>query len=174
VPDIGYSFGLDGPSARDFGTASTPIGVTHRLDRMCDGSMHGSQRPYPNTPSFLNQRLRFMLLDADNRPWGRWEEYLNEPGYRVKRIVVNPGSRLSLQKHEHRKEHWVVVRGTGIFTRNEEEIRVSEGDTCFIDVGDVHRIQNDGDDYLVFIETQMGLCIEDDIIRLEDDYGRAE
>jgi mannose-6-phosphate isomerase-like protein (cupin superfamily) len=115
-----------------------------------------------------------MLLDADNRPWGRWEEYLNEPGYRVKRIIVHPGQRLSLQKHEHRKEHWVVVQGTGIFTRNDEEIRVEAGDTCFIDVGDVHRLENDGEEHLVFIETQMGLCIEDDIIRLEDDYGRTE
>lgn len=114
-----------------------------------------------------------MLLDADNRPWGRWEEYLNEPGYRVKRIVVHPGQRLSLQKHEHRKEHWVVVQGSGVFRRNDDEIRVDEGDTCFIDVGDVHRITNDGDAPLVFIETQMGLCLEDDIIRLEDDYGRA-
>jgi mannose-6-phosphate isomerase-like protein (cupin superfamily) len=113
-----------------------------------------------------------MFLDADDRPWGRWEEYLNEPGYRVKRIIVNPGERLSLQKHEHRKEHWVVVRGEGIFTRNDEEIDVSEGDTCFIDVGDVHRIENDGEEPLVFIETQMGLCVEDDIIRMEDDYGR--
>lgn len=113
-----------------------------------------------------------MYLEADNRPWGRWEEYLNEPGYRVKRILVHPGQRLSLQKHEHRKEYWVVVQGSGVFTRNDEEIDVSEGDTCFIDVGDVHRIENDGDEPLVFIETQMGLCIEDDIIRLEDDYGR--
>jgi len=66
----------------------------------------------------------------------------------------------------------VVVRGAGVFTRNDEQIEVAEGDTCFIDVGDVHRIQNDGEEPLVFIETQMGLCVEDDIIRLEDDYGR--
>jgi mannose-6-phosphate isomerase-like protein (cupin superfamily) len=65
------------------------------------------------------------------------------------------------------------VSGAGVFRRNDEEIPVSEGDTCFIDVGDVHRITNDGDAPLVFIETQMGLCIEDDIIRLEDDYGRV-
>lgn len=114
-----------------------------------------------------------MLLDADNRPWGRWEEYLNEPGYRVKRIVVNPGQRLSLQKHKHRKEHWVIVNGTGQFTLNDEVHTVSEGDAVFIDVGDVHRIENDGEDYLIIIETQLGLCLEDDIVRLEDDYGRS-
>ena len=113
-----------------------------------------------------------MLLDADDRPWGRWEEYLNEPGYRVKRIIVHPGERLSLQKDEHRKEHGVVVRGSGVFTRNDERSDVAEGDTCVIDTGAVRRIDDAGDEPLVFIETQMGLCVEDDIIRLEDDYGR--
>ena len=113
------------------------------------------------------------FLEADDRPWGRWEEYLNEPGYRVKRIVVNPGRRLSLQKHEHRREHWVIVRGEGRFTLGDETLRVRAGDHLFIDLGDVHRIENDGDDYLVLIETQLGLCLEDDIIRLEDDFGRA-
>jgi mannose-6-phosphate isomerase-like protein (cupin superfamily) len=114
-----------------------------------------------------------MLLDSDNRPWGRWEEYLNEPGYRVKRIIVYPGKRLSLQKHEHRNEHWVVVRGTGKFTLNEDVRTVKEGDALYIHCGDVHRIENDGMDYLIIIETQLGLCLEDDIIRLEDDFGRS-
>ncbi len=114
-----------------------------------------------------------MYLDADNRPWGRWEEYLNEPGYRVKRIVVNPGSRLSLQKHEHRREHWVIVRGRGRLTLGDEVIPVRAGEHVTIEIGDVHRIENDGGDYLVIIETQLGLCLEDDIIRLEDDYGRV-
>ncbi len=113
------------------------------------------------------------MLDSDNRPWGRWEEYLNEPGYRVKRIIVNPGQRLSLQKHEHRQEHWVIVRGSGTFTLDEQAIRVNVGDRVHIPIGGVHRIENDGKDYLVLIETQLGLCIEDDIIRLEDDYGRS-
>ena len=114
-----------------------------------------------------------MLLDSDNRPWGRWEEYLNEPGYRVKRIIVNPGKRLSLQKHEYRSEHWAIARGEGRFTRNDDVRRVKEGDAVFIALGDVHRIENDGEDYLIIIETQLGLCLEDDIIRLEDDFGRA-
>jgi len=112
------------------------------------------------------------MLASDNRPWGRWEEYMNEPGYRVKRIVVNPGKRLSLQKHQHRSEHWVIVRGQGRFTLNQEVKKVSEGDHVHIPQGGVHRIENDGGDYLVIIETQLGLCLEDDIIRLEDDWGR--
>ena len=114
-----------------------------------------------------------MYLDADNRPWGRWEEYLNEPGYRVKRIVVLPGKRLSLQQHEHRREHWVIVQGSGQFTLDGDVRRVSVGDALYIPLGGVHRIENDTDDYLVIIETQLGVCIEDDIIRLEDDFGRA-
>jgi mannose-6-phosphate isomerase len=113
------------------------------------------------------------MIDSDNRPWGRWEEYLNEPGYRVKRIVVNPGERLSLQKHEHRREHWVIVRGSGVFSLDGDERNVSIGDAVFIPTGGVHRITNPGEDYLVIIETQLGLCIEDDIIRLDDDYGRT-
>lgn len=114
-----------------------------------------------------------MYLDADNRPWGRWEEYLNEPGYRVKRIIVNPGQRLSLQRHEHRKEHWVVVRGHGQFTLDGDVRAVEAGDALFIPQGGIHRLENDEEDYLVLIETQMGLCLEDDIERLEDDYGRS-
>ncbi len=114
-----------------------------------------------------------MYLDADNRPWGRWEEYLNEPGYRVKRIIVHPGERLSLQKHKLRREHWVVVQGGGQFTLNDDVRPVREGDTVIIEKGDVHRIENDGSDHLVIIETQQGLCLEDDIERLEDDYGRS-
>ncbi len=113
------------------------------------------------------------MTDSDDRPWGRWEEYLNEPGYRVKRIVVRPGRRLSLQKHAHRREHWVIASGSGLFTLNAAQRRVAAGDALFIERGDVHRIENDGAAPLVIIETQLGLCLEDDIVRLEDDFGRA-
>jgi len=113
------------------------------------------------------------MIDSDNRPWGRWEEYLNEPGYRVKRIIVHPGKRLSLQKHAHRREHWVVVQGRGVFTLNGEVRDVEAGDVVRIDAGDVHRVGNEGDEYLVVIETQLGICLEEDIVRLEDDFGRS-
>ena len=125
-------------------------------------------------------------LDADDRPWGRWEEYLNEAGepgeegYRVKRIRVVPGGRLSLQSHQHRSEHWVIVQGKGVLTLGDtveevEERPVSPGDTIFIAQGAAHRIANPEDraDDLVFIETQRGDCREEDIARYEDDYGRA-
>ena len=124
-------------------------------------------------------------LDADDRPWGRWEEYINEAGapgeegYRVKRIIVSPGARLSLQSHQHRSEHWVVVQGSGMLTLGDtveeaEERSVTPGDTIFIAQGAVHRIANpEGNDTdLIFIETQRGDCREEDIERYEDDYGR--
>lgn len=121
-----------------------------------------------------------MYLDADNRPWGRWEEYLNEPGYRVKRMVVFPGKRLSLQRHAHRREHWVIVQGEGVFTLDGVETRVRAGDALTIPLGGVHRIENpapasaaDASSHLVIVETQLGLCLEDDIERLDDDFGRA-
>lgn len=114
-----------------------------------------------------------MMIDSDNRPWGRWEEYLNEPGYRVKRIIVNPGKRLSLQKHALRAEHWVVVQGGGKVTLDESTKPIAVGDVIFIKKGQVHRVENDREDFLVFIETQFGICVEDDIVRLEDDFGRA-
>ncbi len=113
-----------------------------------------------------------MFIESDNRPWGRWEEYLNEPGYRVKRIVVLPGKRLSLQKHEHRAEHWVIVGGTGTFTLDGTDRAIKPGDALFIPLGSIHRVESDPGEYLVIIETQLGLCIEDDIIRIEDDFGR--
>ena len=113
------------------------------------------------------------MLDSDDRPWGRWEEYLNESGYRVKRIIVHPGKRLSLQSHKLRKEHWVIVAGQGKFTLNDDVRSVQVGDTTYIDTRDVHRIENDGKEDLVIIETQLGECLEDDIVRLEDDWGRT-
>jgi mannose-6-phosphate isomerase-like protein (cupin superfamily) len=111
-------------------------------------------------------------LDADDRPWGRWEEYLNEPGYRVKRIIVHAGQRLSLQKHRFRSEHWAIARGQGLFTLDDSVRTVETGDALFIPVGGIHRIENPTDSDLIIIETQLGRCEEDDIIRLEDDYGR--
>jgi mannose-6-phosphate isomerase-like protein (cupin superfamily) len=113
------------------------------------------------------------MLDYDDRPWGRWEEYLNEPGYRVKRIIVSPGQRLSLQKHEKRSEHWVIASGAGRFTLDNDVLEVKAGDSVFIPVGGVHRVENPTRTPLIIIETQLGTCIEDDIIRIEDDYGRS-
>jgi mannose-6-phosphate isomerase len=112
-------------------------------------------------------------LRSETRPWGSWEEYLNEQTYRVKRLVVNPGKRLSLQKHKQRSEFWVVVQGEGIVTLNQEQRNVSTGDTVFIPTGAAHRLENKGSTLLIVIETQMGVCFEEDEIRLADDWGRT-
>ena len=114
------------------------------------------------------------MIDFDNRPWGRWEEYIFEPTYRVKRIVVFPGKRLSLQRHKMRAETWVIVEGSGIMTLGEESFHIKKGDVLSIPKYTIHRIENNTEsEPLVFIETQMGICPEDDIERLEDDFGRV-
>ena len=114
------------------------------------------------------------MIDFDDRPWGRWEEYIFEPTYRVKRIIVFPGKRLSLQRHKMRAETWVIVEGSGLMTLGEETFPIKKGDVLNIPKYTIHRIENDTEETpLVFIETQMGICPEDDIERLQDDFGRA-
>ena len=114
------------------------------------------------------------MIDFDNRPWGRWEEYIFEPSYRIKRIVVFPGKRLSLQRHQLREEHWVVVEGTGLMTLGDEQFPIQPGTYINIPKGTIHRVENNNENgALVIIETQLGICPEDDIERIEDDYGRA-
>ena len=113
------------------------------------------------------------FIDADDRPWGRWEEYLNEEGYRLKRIIVEPGERLSLQRHLHRSEHWIIARGTGVMTLDGKDWEISTGDYVAVPVEGVHRVRNTGAERLIIIETQLGICDEDDIERFEDDYGRV-
>ena len=114
------------------------------------------------------------MIDFDNRPWGRWEEYIFEPTYRVKRIMVFPGKRLSLQRHQLREEVWVMVEGSGLVTLGDKTYPIKKGDVLNIPKYTIHRIENNTEsEPLVFIETQMGICPEDDIERLEDDFGRV-
>ena len=106
-------------------------------------------------------------------PWGKWEVLLDETSYKVKRITVNPGHRLSYQKHRKRKEHWFVVQGHGIVTLAGRDVPLKAGEYIDIDYEVAHRIANPGTEPMVFIEVQQGSYFgEDDIIRLEDDYGR--
>jgi len=109
-----------------------------------------------------------------NPPWGRWEVLLDEPAYNVKRITVLPGERLSYQKHFKREEHWTVVEGRALVTLNGKDILLGTGQAIDIPREAAHRITNHGKSNLVFIEVQRGSYFgEDDIIRLEDDYGRT-
>ena len=111
--------------------------------------------------------------DSEERPWGSWHVIDVNAGYKIKRIHVNPHSRLSYQTHEHRSEHWVVVCGTATCLIEGETTVVRAGESVDIGVQHAHRIANDHDDELVIIEVQRGAYLgEDDIVRLQDDYGR--
>jgi len=108
-----------------------------------------------------------------HRPWGTYTILDESNGYKVKRIVVKPGKRLSLQKHHHRSEHWVVVSGTALVTKGPEEYSVTANESTYISIGEVHRLENIGKIDLVMIEAQVGEYVgEDDIVRLEDDFAR--
>ena len=110
----------------------------------------------------------------DRRPWGTFTVLDEGDGFKVKRIEVLPGKRLSYQKHAQRAEHWVVVQGTAKVTRDDEEISVPAGESIDIAVGSAHRVENADTELLVFIEVQRGDYLgEDDIVRLQDDFGRA-
>lgn len=113
------------------------------------------------------------MLDRDERPWGMWEDLAVGDGYRVKRLRIDPGQRISLQKHHHRAEFWVIAQGSGVFTINDSTQTVSPGSMVHIKVGDVHRIECTSDEAMIIIETQLGTCDENDIVRLSDDYGRS-
>jgi len=107
------------------------------------------------------------------RPWGWYEDLSVGPTFRVKRLCVNPGGQLSLQYHHHRSEHWVVVSGEGEVTRNEEVLTLGPNESILIPQGAHHRLRNRGDEPLELIEVQFGSYVgEDDIVRLEDVYGR--
>jgi mannose-6-phosphate isomerase-like protein (cupin superfamily) len=110
----------------------------------------------------------------DRRPWGTFTVLDEGDGFKVKRIEVLPGKRLSYQKHAQRAEHWVVVNGTAKVTLDDREIIVDTGQALDIAIGSAHRVENPGQELLVFIEVQRGNYLgEDDIVRLQDDFGRA-
>jgi len=109
------------------------------------------------------------------RPWGHYDSIDNGPRHQVKRITVKPGEKLSVQMHHHRAEHWVVVAGTAIVTRDEETLTLSENESVYLPIGCVHALENQGKIPLELIEVQSGSYLgEDDIVRFEDRYGRTE
>lgn len=113
-------------------------------------------------------------LIEEIRPWGGFVVLDDQPTYKVKRMWVNPGHRLSYQKHRLRSEHWMIVKGEAKVTLDRKEIYLKEGEYIDIPISSAHRIENIGSDLLTFIEIQRGDSFsEDDVIRLEDDYGRA-
>jgi mannose-6-phosphate isomerase-like protein (cupin superfamily) len=115
-----------------------------------------------------------MIGESDSRPWGSWHILDEGEGFKVKRLEVLPHARLSYQTHAHRAEHWVVVSGRASSIVDGETVISGPGECVEIPIGAAHRIVNAEDELLVIIEVQRGdYCGEDDIVRLEDDYGRS-
>lgn len=115
-----------------------------------------------------------LSVSAERRPWGRFEILSDADSHKVKRLTVDPGHRLSYQRHAHRSEHWFVVAGRGVVTLDGVDRAVDPGSAIDVPVGTAHRIDNTGPEPLVFIEVQHGTSFgEDDIERLDDDYGRT-
>jgi mannose-6-phosphate isomerase len=115
------------------------------------------------------------MSDHEERPWGRWDVLGQGEGYKVKRILVLPHCRLSLQTHAFRAEHWTVVSGVATCLIDGARVVARPGESVEVPVGAAHRICNEDDQELVIIEIQRGAYTgEDDIVRLDDDYGRCE
>jgi len=115
-----------------------------------------------------------MADDESRRPWGFYENLTDTDYHKVKRITVYQGKRLSLQRHRRRTEHWYVIKGEALVTLDDQGIELTAGEAVDIGLGQIHRIENRGEGDLVFIEIQTGDYFgEDDIERLEDDFGRA-
>lgn len=111
---------------------------------------------------------------GEERPWGRWLILEEGPGYKVKRIEVEAGQRLSLQYHHRRSEHWVVVQGQATVRVGDQTLFLCPGESTFVPQTAIHRIENRGAGRLTVIEIQTGEYLgEDDIVRLQDDYGRV-
>jgi len=114
------------------------------------------------------------LGDIINKPWGNYRTIDEAAGFKVKRIEVEPGASLSLQKHSHRSEYWIVVKGQATVTKGDNILTVNENQVVHLEVEEKHRVANKGDKKLVFIEVQYGDYLgEDDIVRFEDSYGRV-
>ena len=121
------------------------------------------------------EQILALTKREDHRPWGFYEILSDTADHKVKRIVVYPGKRLSLQRHRQRDEHWYVIAGEALVTLDEKQLRLSKGDSMDILRGAVHRVENTTEDDMTFIEVQSGDYFgEDDIERLEDDFGRVE
>jgi mannose-6-phosphate isomerase len=113
--------------------------------------------------------------NVEHRPWGKFDVLADDDHSKVKRITVDPGGRLSYQRHEHRSEHWVVVSGQAQVTLDGVDQLLEPGHSIDIPRGSAHRVMNPGADELVIVEVQLGDYFgEDDIIRLSDDYGRVD
>ena len=118
--------------------------------------------------------IHYKTGDSDIRPWGTWEVLISSENFVIKKIVVLSQKILSLQLHHHRSEHWIILQGTGIVTLDGTTFTVQQNDHIFIPKKHKHRIENDTNTPLIFIEIQTGdILDENDIVRFQDEYGRV-
>ena len=167
--------GSSGFIVDDLDAAVQAVGKINSLDRrVCRDEVEMRFTCQRMAQEYLGIYQR-ILEDRENyRPWGHYENLLERNDHKIKELVVIPGERLSLQKHQRRAEHWTVVSGEALVTVGEKEIPLKPGQSVDIPKGAVHRIMNPGEIPLVIVEVQMGDYFgEDDIIRLEDDYDRC-
>lgn len=170
--------GLNGYLVRTVDDAIDAVGKIDDIDRL---ACHRFVEENFSIERMVNDYLKVyeQILELtkreDRRPWGFYEILSDTADHKVKRIVVHPGKRLSLQRHRHRSEHWHIVEGEALVTLDEKQLRLNKGDSIDIPRGAVHRIENTTEDDMKFIEVQSGDYFgEDDIERLEDDFGRVE
>ena len=144
-----------------------------------DALLVANKKYSQNIKNIVKQLKQDNRSEAENhrkvfRPWGYYDSIDADNGFQVKRILVNPGAKLSLQKHQHRAEHWVIVKGVAKITRGDEVFELRENQSTYIPKGEIHRLENQEKIDLEIIEIQTGDYLgEDDIIRLEDDYQRS-
>lgn len=181
VPEI-IKHGETGFIVESVDAALEALGLVPQLDaerlRTYVQENFSRERMVENYIKVYEEVLRMRETDENNpkfdqRPWGSFTVLDEADGYKVKRIEVLPHKRLSYQRHSRRAEHWMVVEGAGRVTLDGRDVVVRVGDTVDVPIGTAHRIENPGDEPLVFIEIQRGSYLgEDDIVRLEDDFGR--
>lgn len=165
---------------RSEGLLTAAVGVRDLVIVATDDAILVADRNRTQDVKLIVDRLRREKRDelADHRrvhrPWGYFQSIHTGDRFQVKRLTVKPGSKLSLQKHYHRAEHWVVVNGTALVTRGEETFLIHENESVYIPLGTLHRLENPGKVPLSVIEVQSGAYLgEDDIVRIDDTYGRS-
>ena len=159
----------------DLDAAVQAVGKISSLDRrVCREDVEKRFTSQRMAREYMDIYQRILDERENYRPWGHYDNLLESNDHKIKELVVNPGERLSLQKHQRRAEHWTVVSGEALVTVGEKEILLKPGQSVDVPKGAVHRIMNPGEVPLVIVEVQMGDYFgEDDIIRLEDDYDRC-
>lgn len=166
--------GITGFIVTDIDAAVKAVKQLDTVDRMhCRAEVEQGFTSLHMAQNYLKVYQEILDQRENHRPWGYYDDLRESRDHKIKEIVVNPGERLSLQKHRHRAEHWIVVRGEALVTVGKHETLLKPGQSVDVPKGSIHRITNPANSSLLLVEVQMGDYFgEDDIIRLQDDYDR--